>query len=337
MSKGRLCLLILMTITTLSIRGCKGNDKMDVSDHSNVAIDNKNNEVESEIVDGEVAESHEKKEEEIDKKDNKENNQNNEKPQQEKVEKEELVEKEVEKDVEKPENQENLVDNTKTAWWFIRNKEHKTPKINENLKYNLKDYDAYYVGDVDKKVLYLTFDEGYENGYTSQILDVLKRNEVKATFFVTLPYVKERPDLVKRMEAEGHVVGNHTKSHLSMPDVTSHVEKFENELKSVEAKYKEVTGKDMAKYFRPPMGEYSQKSLAMTKDLGYKTIFWSFAYRDWEPTEQFQPEEAKKLILDGMHNGAIFLLHAVSKTNAEILEEIITESKNQGYEFELLP
>lgn len=229
------------------------------------------------------------------------------------------------------------INNKKTSWWFIRNKTHTTPRINGDLKYKLSDYDAHYVGDTNRKVLYLTFDEGYEKGYTASILDTLKDNNVKATFFVTLPYINSDPNLVKRMVNEGHAVGNHTKKHLSMPDITSNKKTFETELTSVANKFKEVTGKEISPYFRPPMGHYSEKSLAMTKNLGYKSIFWSFAYHDWDPADQPKHEYAKDMILGGLHNGSIVLLHAVSKTNTEILDYLIKEAKKQGYEFELLP
>jgi peptidoglycan-N-acetylmuramic acid deacetylase len=231
----------------------------------------------------------------------------------------------------------NSLSNEKIAWWFKPNKSHVTPEINLKLNFDLNKYDAHYVGDNSKKVLYLTFDEGYENGYTPKILDILKANDVKAIFFVTSPYVKDNPDIIKRMVEEGHIVGNHTNHHPSMPDVTSSEEKFNNEFSDVEGKYKEITGKEMPLYFRPPMGEYSEKSLAMTKNLGYKTLFWSFAYHDWDINKQPDPVKAKDTIMNGLHNGAILLIHAVSKTNTEILDSILKEAKAQGYEFELFP
>ena len=227
--------------------------------------------------------------------------------------------------------------NDKISWWFKPNKAHTTPEINLKLNFNLIDYDAHYVGDTSRQVLYLTFDEGYENGYTAKILDILKENEVKAMFFVTSPYLKSNPDLIKRMVDEGHIVGNHTNHHPSMPTVCGSEEKFLSEFTDVENKYKEITGEDMPKFFRPPMGEYSQKSLAMTKNLGYKTVFWSFAYMDWDINKQPDPVKAKETILNGLHNGSIMLIHAVSKTNTEILDSILKEAKTQGYEFELLP
>lgn len=227
------------------------------------------------------------------------------------------------------------LDNTKVDWWLVRGKEHTTPRVNDALKFDFKTYDAYYVGDTSRPVLYLTFDEGYEKGYTPAILDTLKANDVKAIFFVTYPYLNTNPDLIKRMVEEGHIVANHSNHHPSMPQYTSDPTKFNKELQDVEAKYKEITGKEMVKLFRPPMGHYSERSLAMTKDLGYKTIFWSFAYSDYNVDKQPSHASAQKIILDNLHNGSIVLLHAVSKTNTEILDSIIKEAKNQGYTFEL--
>lgn len=231
----------------------------------------------------------------------------------------------------------STLSNEKIAWWYKPNKAHTTPEVNLKVNFNLADYDAHYVGDTSRQVLYLTFDEGYENGYTAKILDILKDNDVKAIFFVTLPYLKDNPDLIKRMVDEGHIVGNHTNHHPSMPTVCGTEEKFLSEFTDVENKYKEITGEAMPKYFRPPMGEYSQKSLAMTKNLGYKTVFWSFAYMDWDIHKQPEPAAAKEKILGGLHNGSIMLIHAVSKTNAEILDSVLKDAKSQGYVFELLP
>ncbi len=232
-------------------------------------------------------------------------------------------------------NADTQLDNTKIDWWIVRDKEHNTPRVNDKLTFKLEDYNAYYVGDTTKPVLYLTFDEGYENGYTAQILDVLKKTNVKAVFFVTSPYVTQNPDLIKRMYEEGHLVANHTKSHPSMPEYADTPDKFNHEFEDVNSKYKEIIGEDMPKLFRPPMGHYSEKSLAMTKDLGYSTVFWSFAYKDFDVKNQPKHEQAEKIILDNLHNGSILLLHAVSKTNAEILENVINEAQKQGYTFEL--
>lgn len=229
-------------------------------------------------------------------------------------------------------------DNEITSWFYMPNDTHTTPNINPKLTYDLSNYNAIYNGPINEstKTLYLTFDEGYENGYTPKILDVLKEKNVKAVFFVTSYYLEKNPDLVKRMVDEGHIVGNHSKTHSSMPTLTSDMTKFKEEFSDVESKYKEITGLDMKKFFRPPMGYYSERSLAMTNDLGYKTVFWSFAYDDWDPEKQPEVNYAKNKILDNLHNGSILLLHAVSKTNTEILEDVIDSARNSGYEFKLL-
>ena len=231
------------------------------------------------------------------------------------------------------------LDNTCIDWFFIPNKEHRTPEINEEINFKLSDYNAVYIGPTSPKTksLYLTFDEGYENGYTEEILDVLKEKNVKAIFFVTSHYIKTAPDTVKRMVAEGHIVGNHTDHHYSMPSIAYSPTTFDNEFKDVENRFKNLTNKDIPKFFRPPMGKFSQKTLAMTNELGYKTVFWSFAYGDYEPTNQPGYGYAKQHILSLLHDGCIILLHAISKTNAQILGEVIDEARSQGYEFYLLP
>lgn len=240
---------------------------------------------------------------------------------------------------EKLKNMHSGLNNNCIDWYFIPNDQFKTPQINDQLSFKLSDYDAVYNGPTSPNIksLYLTFDEGYENGYTNEILDVLKEKNVKAIFFVTSHYIVYSPDTVKRMVEEGHIVANHTKHHYAMPDVTYSQEAFNNEFIDVEKRFKKLTGKDMPKFFRPPMGKYSEQSLKMTKDLGYKTVFWSFAYGDYEPTSQPAPQYAKKHILGHLHDGSILLLHAISKTNATILGEVIDEARNSGYEFYLLP
>ena len=229
-------------------------------------------------------------------------------------------------------------DNSCINWFFIPNDKFETPDINDKLSFKLEDYDAIYNGPTNSnnKSLYLTFDEGYENGYTNEILDILKEKNVKAVFFVTDHYIHYSPNTVKRMVEEGHVVANHTNHHNSMPSMTYSSESFNKELGDVENSFKELTGKDMPKLFRPPMGQYSEKSLAMTKDLGYKTVFWSFAYDDYEPNRQPYPSCAKSHILGHLHDGSILLLHAISKTNALVLGDVIDDARNLGYEFYLL-
>lgn len=225
------------------------------------------------------------------------------------------------------------LDTKELNWYFMLNNGTVSPP-KESASF-IEKYDTYYVGNSDKKEIYLTFDEGYENGYTSKILDVLKSNNVPAAFFVVKPYITSNPDLIKRMDSEGHLVCNHSSHHPSMAKITDSA-KFKSEFDEVNDAYKSLTGKDMPKYFRPPMGKYSEKSLSETKNLGYKSIFWSFAYKDWIPDEQPSHEYAKKKILSKVHNGEIMLLHAVSKTNTEILDDVIKELKSQGYEFKSL-
>ncbi|WP_251860913.1 delta-lactam-biosynthetic de-N-acetylase [Clostridium sp. Marseille-Q2269] len=222
-------------------------------------------------------------------------------------------------------------------WFFKPSKNNEPATIPDDMENNLNKYSGYFIGDTSKKHLYLTFDEGYENGYTGKILDVLKENNVKAAFFVTAPYIKQNKDLIKRMADEGHLVCNHSDTHPSMASAAlKGKENFQKEFTVVEDLYKDITKKDMPKFFRPPMGKYSELSLKYTQDINYKSIFWSFAYYDWDRNKQPSPEKGKEKILNGVHNGSIILLHAVSKTNTEILDSVLKELKNSGYEFKTL-
>ena len=196
----------------------------------------------------------------------------------------------------------------------------------------LKKYDAYYVGKPDKKVIYLTFDCGYENGNTTAILDALKKHNAPATFFVVGHYVESAPDLVKRMVAEGHTVGNHTYHHPDMSAI-SDLSAFQKEVDDVANAFKEVTGTDMAMYYRPPQGKYSTKNLQMAQQLGYSTFFWSLAYVDWNADKQPTHEEAMKKLTGRVHPGAVVLLHNTSKTNGEILDGLLSKWEEMGYTF----
>ena len=202
---------------------------------------------------------------------------------------------------------------------------------NATVEYLAK-YDAFYMKKTDKKVIYLTFDAGYENGYTAKILDVLKKHDVKAAFFLVGNYIETSPELVKRMVEEGHTVGNHTFTHPDMSAISTK-EAFEKELTELENKYREVTGKKMKKYYRPPQGKYSESNLKMASDMGYKTVFWSLAYVDWYESDQPTKEEAFSKLIPRVHPGAIVLLHSTSKTNSEILDELLTEWEEMGYSF----
>ena len=199
----------------------------------------------------------------------------------------------------------------------------------------LKKYNTSYVGSNTEKVIYLTFDAGYENGNTEPILDALKKHNVTATFFVVGHYLESAPELVKRMVADGHFVGNHTYHHLDMSSISSK-ESFEKEMKDVEDKFQEITGTQLTRFYRPPQGKYNTKNLEMAKEMGYHTFFWSLAYVDWYQDKQPSKEEAFKKLLGRIHPGAIVLLHSTSKTNGEILDELLTKWEEMGYTFRTL-
>jgi len=220
--------------------------------------------------------------------------------------------------------------NSRRGWGLKRNNNHQQPDMPSSISAGLSKYGAYWIGSPNQKVVYLTFDEGYENGYTPAILDALKANNVKAAFFVTGHYLDSQPGLVKRMVDEGHIVGNHTDTHPSLPDISD--EQIKKELQVVEDKYEKVTGKKDMKYLRPPQGEYSERTLALTRDLGYHNIFWSMAMVDWVPMPG-GPEESYQSVMDNLHNGALILLHAVSKDNTEAMDRILKGIKAQGYSF----
>ncbi len=196
----------------------------------------------------------------------------------------------------------------------------------------LEKYDACYLGNTQEKVIYLTFDAGYENGCTSQILDALQKHNAPAAFFLVGNYLEKNPDLVRRMVDEGHIVGNHTMHHPKM-EVVQNRATFVSELTDLEALFTQITGKNMSKYYRPPQGGYSQSNLEMAKDLGYKTVFWSLAYVDWNNDSQPTKEQAFDKLLSRIHPGAIVLLHSTSKTNAAIMDELLTKWEEMGYRF----
>ena len=196
----------------------------------------------------------------------------------------------------------------------------------------LQQYDAAYLGDTNQKVIYLTFDSGYENGCTEKILDVLKKHNAPAAFFLVGTYMEKNADLVRRMVDEGHIVANHTMHHFDMSKLVDK-DAFTKELQETERLFKEVTGKELPKYYRPPQGIYSQENLQMAKALGYKTVFWSLAYVDWNNDSQPTKEQAFNKLLPRIHNGAVVLLHSTSSTNADILDELLTKWEAQGYTF----
>lgn len=215
-------------------------------------------------------------------------------------------------------------------WGLSFRESGQTPTGNASSE-ELKQYDAMYVGDTSNKTIYLTFDAGYENGHTAAILDTLKKHEVSAAFFVVGHYIKSSPDLVRRMCEEGHIVGNHSYHHPDMSGVS--LETFQKELEELETLYKETTGQDIPRFYRPPQGKYSKRNLEQAKQLGYKTVFWSLAYADWMQDKQPSMQQAFDKLLPRTHPGAIVLLHSTSRTNAEILDELITKWKSEGYTF----
>jgi len=219
-----------------------------------------------------------------------------------------------------------------TGAWGLSFRQAGAPPVGNEDAARLARYDAAYLGDPGEKVLYLTFDAGYENGNTGKILDVLKEHNVPAAFFLVGNYMEKNADLVRRMAQEGHTVGNHTMHHRDMSKLPDK-EAFSKELTQLEDLYREVTGKDLPKYYRPPQGVYSEENLKMAQELGYKTVFWSLAYADWDNDNQPSREYALEKLLGRTHNGAVVLLHSTSATNAQILDELLTEWENQGYRF----
>lgn len=216
-------------------------------------------------------------------------------------------------------------------WGLSFPTEGQPPTANATMD-ELKPYDAYYGESTQEKRIYLTFDCGYENGNTPAILDALKKHHAPATFFTVGNFLADNPDLVKRIVKEGHVIGNHTFTHPDMSQISTK-EAFSKELSKVEDLYKEITGKEMTKYYRPPRGVYSQTNLQMAKDLGYKTFFWSLAYVDWYQDKQPSKEEAFKKLLGRIHPGAVVLLHNTSSTNGQILDELLSKWEEMGYTF----
>lgn len=225
-------------------------------------------------------------------------------------------------------------DNTSHDWYFKPSEDGKQVTTEPEYVNMLEKHGGLFIADPNKKELYLTFDNGYEAGYTADVLDTLKKYRVPATFFVTGHYLQEEPELVKRMEQEGHIVGNHSFNH---PDLTVESNAtVREELESVETLYTKITGKSMPKYLRPPRGIFSERTLAVSNEIGYTNVFWSLAYKDWETDKQKGGKYAYDQIMKRIHPGAVMLLHTVSKDNAEALDKVITDLQKQGYVFRSL-
>lgn len=227
----------------------------------------------------------------------------------------------------------STLSNKKIGWGLKRAKNGEQPDVGSLNKKLLGEVNGIYMGNKNDKYIYLTFDMGYEAGYTDKILDVLKEENVKATFFITGHYLNSASDTVKRMIDEGHIVGNHTVNHKCMPEISDEANK--EELNTLNQMMYEKFGYEM-KYMRPPEGEYSQRTLAITENLGYKTVLWSFAYLDYDDKNPPTNKEATNKIMENIHNGEIMLLHGTSKVNMEILKDVIEQIKSNGYEFKSL-
>lgn len=225
------------------------------------------------------------------------------------------------------------LNNSKIGWGLKRNENHKQPDLGQKNKELIDKYNGIAIGNKEKPYIYLTFDMGYEAGYTEKILEVLKNNNVKATFFITAHYFNTAPELVERMIKEGHIVGNHTVNHKSMP--TCSLEEINSEVMNLHKAIYEKLNYEM-KYIRPPKGEYSERTLAYSNSLGYTTVMWSFAYDDWDKNKQGREDYGKKKVLDNFHNGEVMLLHGTSKDNSNILDFVIKSAKESGYEFKSL-
>ncbi|MGM9668812.1 MAG: polysaccharide deacetylase family protein [Faecousia sp.] len=216
--------------------------------------------------------------------------------------------------------------------WGLSFREEGQPPIGPASAGKLAEYDAVYLGNTEEKVIYLTFDAGYENGCTAKILDILKKHQVPAAFFLVGNYLDQNPDLVRRMVDEGHTVGNHTLHHYDMSKLSDKAA-FSDELTGLETKFRAITGQELPKFYRPPQGIYSESNLKMAQELGYKTVFWSLAYVDWNNDAQPSKERAFGKLLPRIHNGAVVLLHSTSRTNCEILDELLTKWEEEGYSF----
>jgi peptidoglycan-N-acetylmuramic acid deacetylase len=229
------------------------------------------------------------------------------------------------------------IPNTRYDWWITRNGRHVTPWAPSDARAMLAKWKGVYAYGMTPKVIYLTMDEGYENGYTASILDVLKRNNVKVTFFCTGSYIRSRPALVRRMINEGHLVGNHTNTHPNMVAKAPNYPAYKAELDLTAAAYWQASRRVMPKIVRMPSGIYSPRCLAINAFLGYKTYFWSFAYADWDPARQPSLSHARSMMLDNAHPGEVMLIHAVSRSNYLVLDGVLKTLKAQGYTFKLLP
>lgn len=228
------------------------------------------------------------------------------------------------------------LDNTLRSWYFQPAGAGAVPAIPSEVSAIVERRGALWRMPTNERVIYLTFDQGYEAGFTARILDTLRDKKVRVTFFLTGSYVRDEPGLVRRMASEGHLVGNHTRTHPSLPGLAGDDSAFAEEYRAVERAYRDVTGRSLARFERPPRGEYSERTLCMVRSLGYTSVMWSFAHRDWLLDDQPPVDVTYRRIIDGAHPGAIMLLHSVSESNTEALPRVIDELRRQGYTFATL-
>ena len=244
-----------------------------------------------------------------------------------------LISKKIEKAISIQTSSNMILDNSKIEWGIKRESNHNQPDLGKKNKELIEKYNEFAMGNSEKNYIYLTFDLGYEAGYTENILNTLKENNITATFFITDHYINTASEIVQKMIDNRNIIGNHTKNHFSMPNLTE--KQIKTELMDLHSTMLEKFGYEM-KYMRPPKGEYSEKSLDITTKLGYIPVMWSFAYADWDEKKQPSQEEGINKIMQNVHSGEIMLLHATSKTNMEILDTVIKEIKGMGYEFRSL-
>ncbi len=224
----------------------------------------------------------------------------------------------------------NTLKNDLLAWGFRRGENHAQAVLDTNSKKVIDEYEGISMGNNEKPYIYLTFDCGYEAGYTTSILDTLKEQNVKAVFFITGHYLNSAGDMVKRMIEDGHIVGNHTVNHKCLPNISD--EDIKKEVMNLHTAVYEKFGYEMT-FFRPPKGEFSERVISIVKDLGYTTAMWSSAYDDWDKNKQGREEYGKRKILENLHNGCVLLLHSTAQDNMSILGDVIKEARNMGYEF----
>lgn len=224
--------------------------------------------------------------------------------------------------------------NKAIPWGFARSKDEQIPQAGKELDALLQKYNSYYLGDSSKKIIYLTFDNGYENGFTERILNILQEKKVPAAFFITGAYLKQAPNLVKRMVNEGHIVGNHSYHHPDMTTISD--DKIREELRLVKEEFTKLTGSTHMQYLRPPRGVFSERVLAVSNAEGYQSVFWSLAFVDWKTDQQKGAQYAYDNVLKQIHPGAVILLHAVSSDNASALPKIIDDLQKRGYVFKSL-